>query len=518
MYISLRRYPSSFAVIRHVTVLYRSAASTVPKTDNQSNVVAKPFHEMPRPRNKLVTYLDIFRNGGLSKMHQFFTMRRKQFGPVWREDIGVLRGVFVADPNAAAAVFRAEGKHPRRPPVEPWLLFRKMGGYSLGVFLSNGEEWHRHRSVLIKPLLRPKQVAAHTDTLNTVADDLVAKIRRQSGVTGEGNGEVIMEDDLYRWSMEAVASTLFEKRLGLLDDIIDPTSEKFIEATKDMFRYSESVVYLPLKMQVKFNMSSWRKMCDGIRTVFEITEMHMNARIAENKDSTEGDDDGDGEKTFQHIIPYLMSSGKLSRGEILANAAELFGASIDTTSNTMKWTLDLLAWNPDVQERLHQEITNVVPKGETISQEHLKQFHYLKAVIRESMRLFPVGFVNFRVLDTDIVMSGYTIPAETNIYILTNVMSRDSNNFEKPDAFKPERWLRSEKHKHQVNQFASQPFGAGSRQCIGRRLVELEMYLCLSKIIQNFRLESNNDKPLEPHMKFLLVPDKPLNVKLLERE
>ncbi|XP_077992026.1 25-hydroxyvitamin D-1 alpha hydroxylase, mitochondrial-like [Glandiceps talaboti] len=496
---------------------YRTTASTTQENTNHINGDAKPFEQIPSTSNKFVTYLDIIRNGGVSKMDKFFMMRRQQFGPIWREDLGGLAGVFVADPNAAAAVFRSEGKYPRRPPVDPWLLYRKLGGYSLGVFLSDGEDWHRHRSVLIKPLLRPKQVASHTDTLSTVADDLVAKIRRLRD-DADGKLTTNIDDEVFRWSMEAVASTLFEKRLGLLKDTVDPTSEKFIQAAKDFFRHSESVIFFPsLKLQVKLNLPAWRKMRENARIIFEITEMHMNTRIAEGE-QTLVSTESDGEKTFQHIIPYLMSSGKLSSGEILANAAELFGAAVDTTSNTMLWTLDLLAWNPDVQERLHQEITNVVPKGEKISQEHLKEFHYLKAVVRESMRLFPVVYGFSRILNKDAVVGGYKVPEGTTVIILTNLMSRDSDNFENPDDFKPERWLRSEKHKHKVNQFASQPFGTGTRQCIGRRISELEMYLCLAKITQNFRLEPNNDKPLEPCTRLILVPDKPLYLKFHERK
>ncbi|XP_077979498.1 cytochrome P450 10-like [Glandiceps talaboti] len=510
----------SVPLIRKNAVRHRTTASATQETPTHSNDAVKRYEDIPGPRNKFVTYLDIIRNGGLAKMDKFYTMRRKQFGPIWRERLAGFSDIFVADPDAAAAVFRAEGKYPRRPPLEPWLLYRKLDGYSLGVFLSDGEEWHRHRSVLIKPLLRPNQVASYTDTLNDVADDLIAKIwRLRDGK--DGRLKTGIDEELFRWSMEAVASTLFEKRLGLLDDAVDPMSEKFIQATKEFFRHSEAVFFFPSQtLLVKLNLPSWRKMRENAGIIFDTTEVHMNARIAkeEKSASSTGEENAEKPSSMQHIIPYLISSGKLSHGEILANAAELFSAGVDTTSNTMLWTLDLLAWNPDVQERLYQEVTNVLPKGETISQEHLKELHYLKAVVRESMRLFPVAFGFFRDLEVDVVLSGYKVPKGTTVFILTSVMSRDPNNFENPDDFKPERWLRSEKHKHQINQFASQPFGAGPRQCIGRRVSELEMYLCLAKIIQNFRLESNNDKPLEAEMRMLLVPNKPLNLTFHERK
>ena len=38
-----------------------------------------------------------------------------------------------------------------------------------------------------------------------------------------------------------------------------------------------------------------------------------------------------------------------------------------------------------------------------------------------------------------------------------------------------------------LHPFLSLPFGQGTRMCVGKRFAELEVYILLSKIIQNFR-------------------------------
>ncbi|XP_070577396.1 1,25-dihydroxyvitamin D(3) 24-hydroxylase, mitochondrial-like [Ptychodera flava] len=493
-----------------VNVRHRQLTTAAPQSDgvgsdgptsNRNDV--KPFEDIPRSKSKLSTYIDLFRHGGLSRMDKYILWRRQTFGPIWREIFGIFDSVIVADPVAAEAVTRAEGKYPRRQPVEPWLLYRKLDGYSIGVFLAEGEEWQRHRTVLNKPLLRPKEVASHTSTLNDVADDLVAKIRRVHAKSDKTS----LNDDVYRWSMEGIAATLFERRLGLLRDAVDPRSEEFIQAVKDFFKYTESLVYLPLKLQVKLNMPAWKGLRRAAKTLFDVTEFHMKETIA-----SKGTGDGSRE-----IISYLYSTGKLSDGEILADATELFSAAVDTTSTTMIWVLDLLAWNEDVQQKLYQEISSVVPKGQEITQEHLRNLHYIKAVVRESMRLYPVAPASSRILASDVVLCGYHVPAETVVVVHTGLMSRDPELFEDPDKFLPERWMRSEQQIPRVNQYAAQPFAMGPRQCIGRRLAELEMYLCIAKIIQNFVLEPNNDQPLQPRLRFLQIGDKPLRLKFHDR-
>ncbi|XP_070577400.1 cytochrome P450 10-like isoform X2 [Ptychodera flava] len=376
-------------------------------TSNRNDV--KPFEDIPRSKSKLATYIDLFRHGGLSRMDKYILWRRQTFGPIWRENFGIFNSVVVADPVAAEAVTRAEGKYPRRQPIEAFLLYRKLEGYSLGVLLAEGEEWQRHRTVLNKPLLRPKEVASHTGTLNDVADELVAKIRRVHAKSDKTS----LNDDVYRWSMEGIAATLFERRLGLLRDTVDRRSEEFIQAVKDFFKYTESLVYLPLKLQVKLNMPAWKGLKRTAKTLFDVTEFHMKETIA-SKGLGDGSSDAAGDVYSRAIVLYLYSTGKLSDGEILADATELFSAAVDTTSTTMIWTLDLLAWNEDVQHKLYQEISSVVPKGQEITQEHLRNLHYLKAVVRESMRLYPVAPAFSRILASDVVLCGYHVPAESS--------------------------------------------------------------------------------------------------------
>ncbi|XP_002737777.3 cholesterol side-chain cleavage enzyme, mitochondrial-like, partial [Saccoglossus kowalevskii] len=313
----------------HYSLATRSLANNVEsqstkQPNHTNNDKIKPFSEMPGRRNKFLNYLDMFRKGGVSKLTDYVIWRSNTIGPVWRENIGVLQ-VMITDPEAAAIVWRAEGKYPRRAPFEPWLLYRKRCGYALGVFLAEGEDWHRHRSVVQKPLLRPKSVALHNNALNEVADDLIAKMK-----TGrdENNVMATMDDDLFRWAMEGVGTVLFEKRIGLIGKGVNEEAERFISAVRDFFGYSERLIFFPLKYQEKFNMSAWKGMVKAARTQFEITERFMNEKLEDMKKTRSEAATTDVEE--KQFVKYMYSTGKLTDKEILANLTEMFGAAVDT--------------------------------------------------------------------------------------------------------------------------------------------------------------------------------------------
>ncbi|KAK2571369.1 Cytochrome P450 27C1 [Acropora cervicornis] len=131
-----------------------------------------------------------------------------------------------------------------------------------------------------------------------------------------------------------------------------------------------------------------------------------------------------------------------------------------------------------------------------------------------SLRLSSVLPGNARVLDQDIVLSGYRIPAKTFIAMELYCTAHSEKYFKDAMEFKPERWLRENRDEYHA--FANLPFGYGVRMCLGRRVAELEIYLFLCKLLQRFRIEYVGEE-LEPIQKLLSVPEKPVKVKLVDR-
>ena len=86
--------------------------------------------------------------------------------------------------------------------------------------------------------------------------------------------------------------------------------------------------------------------------------------------------------------------------------------------------------------------------------------------------------------------------------------------FPEPEDFKPERWEKSSIDL--PHQFASLPFGFGPRMCVGRRVAELELYIALSRIINNFKIGFHEGTPIEPIQKVFTLPERQVNLSFQE--
>ena len=128
-------------------------------------------------------------------------------------------------------------------------------------------------------------------------------------------------------------------------------------------------------------------------------------------------------------------SDKLLRDQ----AMTLFFAGHETTSGALTWMWYLLSRNPEVETRLHEEITGGVGDG-PITVEALGQLPYLEMVVKESMRILPSVWTYMREPQEDIWLGGYFIPKGATVMISPYVTQHDARFFEDPEVFRPERF------------------------------------------------------------------------------
>lgn len=108
------------------------------------------------------------------------------------------------------------------------------------------------------------------------------------------------------------------------------------------------------------------------------------------------------------IIDDLLTEGELDYKDVIGFATDMLLAGIDTTSYTTSFVFYHLAKNPDVQEKLYEEIKSL-PDG-PITSEVLANAKFTKCVLKESLRLNPISIGVGRVIQNDAVFSGYEVP------------------------------------------------------------------------------------------------------------
>ncbi|CAJ0567910.1 unnamed protein product, partial [Mesorhabditis spiculigera] len=184
----------------------------------------------------------------------------------------------------------------------------------------------------------------------------------------------------------------------------------------------------------------------------------------------------------------------------------LFSDGLSTTAPMLVYNIYNLAANKEVQQQVRDEVNKVAKPWEALTEKNLSQLPFLKACIKETFRLYPIGTEISRISQQELTLGGYKIPAGTPIDINTNVLMRSERFFSNPDEFRPERWLRSEGKSSHSHPFAFLPFGFGPRMCAGRRFAEQDLQVVLARLIAAFSIE-HLYSPVKQVYETLLLPE-----------
>ena len=443
----------------------------------------------------------------------------QRFGPIVKFDLPGINMVNIYEPAEAAKLFRSEPKYPKRfnsPLIDYYREARKKPA---GVFFLNDHEWYKHRNVISKRILRPKEVADYVPVFNEIIDDFIPRLRSARSCNTAENEVSNLDKELFKWSFESVSHVLFDKRFGVLGDVYNPEAQDFIASVGKFIEAAFQAGFLPVWFyKYIYETRTYKAFVENFDKMHDYAAIFIGNKLQEYE---EQDKLGSTEESDQkaEFLKFLLSSKQLTKDDLLASVIDLLFAGVDTTSNTMQWVLYMMGKNPEKQKVLYREVTSVLAHDEHANAQALTKMPYLKAWIRETLRLYPVLSSLPRLLSEDLLLSGYKIPAGTQVNIMFYAMGRNEKIFEDATEFKPERWLRKrDGSSEEFDAFASLPFGFGTRMCIGRRLAETELYLLLARVVQEFDVQYPHSEVVEPFVRGVTIPDRPVRVKFMDRK
>ena len=180
--------------------------------------------------------------------------------------------------------------------------------------------------------------------------------------------------------------------------------------------------------------------------------------------------------------PENPNEGGMGDTQIRDEAMTIFLAGHETTANAMAWTWHLLGSAPEAEARLHEELATVLA-GRIPTMDDVPKLEWTRAIISESMRLFPPAWTMGRRVLQDHALGSHTVEKDSLVILSQWVVHHDPRWWSEPEAFTPERWMAPTDRP----KYAYFPFGGGTRVCIGEAFAWTEAILLLATIAQRWR-------------------------------
>ncbi|CAN4126442.1 unnamed protein product [Withania somnifera] len=223
------------------------------------------------------------------------------------------------------------------------------------------------------------------------------------------------------------------------------------------------------------NLKDLRAVCE------EIIQEHVKRISDENRDASED------------LVDVLLRVQKrddlqvpIKDDNLKALILDMFVAGTDTSAATLEWTMTELARHPSVLKRAQDEVRKIAGNRGKVEEFDLQHLHYMKAVIKETMRLHPpVPLLVPRESMDKCIINDYEVPAKTRILINTYAIGRDPESWKNPLEYNPERFLEKDID-FRGQDFKFLPFGGGRRGCPGYALGLATIELTLARLLYHF--------------------------------
>ncbi|XP_066602048.1 uncharacterized protein [Prorops nasuta] len=198
---------------------------------------------------------------------------------------------------------------------------------------------------------------------------------------------------------------------------------------------------------------------------------------------------------IQLMVDSKAKGKQLTLEDMTAQAMIFFFGGFDTTSTLMCFASYEIAVNPEVQEKLLEEIDKVLEEtnGEP-TYESINNMEYLGAVLDEALRMYPALVLNDRVANSSFELppalpglEPYHVKKGQALWIPSYELHHDPRYFEEPERFVPERFLGENKKRIEASTYL--PFGLGPRMCIGNRFALLETRVLVFHLLAKCQLE-----------------------------
>ena len=348
-----------------------------------------------------------------------------------------------------------------------------------GIFVHDGSAWEQDRKLLRRQFAR---VQFHDlSTFDQPVEDLVSSFKNCTGVAD-------LQPAFFRFTLGTTTALLFGESVNYMNE----HDQLEFGGSFDHASYVTAVRLRLADICWLYTPKSFTKSCDIVRK-------HANHFLQKALRCQKELGKEEAEKRYPFILDlYSELNDPVQVRDQLIN---VLLAGRDTTACTLSWAFFHLVRHQPAFKKLKEEVLRVTEGRTEITQQDIRRMVYLKAVLDETLRLYPQIPVNVRfAIRSTLLPKGGGSDGESPIFLPKGMgvgvtpyhMHRRKEIYgEDATEFRPERWLTGELDKV-GNGYV--PFHSGPRTCLGKDFALTEASYATVRVIQaypNIRLPPN---------------------------
>ncbi|CAA7021889.1 unnamed protein product [Microthlaspi erraticum] len=421
--------------------------------------------------------------------HKSLQKLSTRYGPLLHIRIFSVPIILVSSASVAYEIFKSHDVNISSrgaAAIDESLLF---GSYGI-VNAPYGDYWKFMKKLIVTKLLRQQALddsrGVRAEELHRFYGSILDKARKNETVEIAKEAMMLMNNILCRMVMGRCLSEVngeAERVRGLVGESYGLTKKVFLAA----------ILRRPLeKLRIPLFKTDIMDVSNRFNELLERLLVEHKEKLEEEHHSMDMMD------VLLEAYGNESSEYKITRNQIKSFFVEFFVGGTDTSVQTTQWTMAEIINNPNVLERMREEIDYVVGKSRLIQETDITNLPYLQAVVKEGLRLHPPAPFVTRTFQERCEVKGFDIPEKTTLVVNAYAVMRDPYSWEDPNEFKPERFLGSsrsgeeEDEKEQALKYV--PFGSGRRGCPGVNLAYIFVGTAIGVMVQCFDWRIKGDK------------------------
>ncbi|VFQ99068.1 unnamed protein product [Cuscuta campestris] len=432
-----------------------------------------PFLTLP-----LLGHLYLFKN----PLHQALATISARHGPLLLLEFGSRKVLLVATPTAAEECF---SKNDVAFANRPRLMAAKYIGdnYTSLAWAAYGDHWRHIRKIASTHIFSLNRV----QTLHEIRADEVRSMLKKLQMVSESGTPVEMKTVFFELTANVMMRMIAGKRYYGEKAGDKEEANRFREIVTGTFLLGGATNVGDFVPALKVLM---RRLESDLVELHQKREAFMQEMIKYCRNRMKKTASSAGKtKPFVEVLLTLQEEEPETYNDEMIRSLmlNLLEAGTDTSSGTMEWGLSLLLNHPKVLAKAKKEIDDHVGHDRLIDESDLANLPYLNCIIKETLRMYPVGpLLVPHESSTECTVGGYRIPKGTMLMVNLYSIQRDPKYWDEPEKFKPERFEGVEGAR--VG-YKMMPFGSGRRGCPGEGLAWRMVGLSLGSLIQCFDWE-----------------------------